>query len=133
MIKLKLALISIFFFLIIPANHVHAGDKPSGHSAVLKSEYTSIDTHKIIKINAIKSVLKKYNSKLEHYSYAFVDASIKYDLDPYLLVSIAGLESYFGRLMIEGTYNGFGWGSGTIYFESWEDSIENISRSLRYN
>ena len=131
----KQILTTIFLTLIflVSTKQVNSSSLIAGNSAALTDKFSLSTNHRDIKVATIKSVLTKYNSSLVDQSNHFVDAAIKYDLDPYLLVSISGLESYFARFMIPGTYNGFGWGSGTIYFDSWQDSIYTISEKLHTN
>ena len=45
--------------------------------------------------------------------------------------AIAGLESAFGRRLLPGTYNAYGWGGGWIRFSDWEDSIFTVTKKLR--
>ncbi|HLL60246.1 MAG TPA: hypothetical protein VK338_00885 [Candidatus Nitrosocosmicus sp.] len=87
----------------------------------------------LIKRKAIYNVLAKYNSPLTSEVDSFISACKKYDLDCYLLPSITGIESYFGQMIYPGTYNGFGWGGGMIYFDNWEDSIMTVGKGLREN
>ena len=131
----KQILITLFLtlFILIATKPVESATFVAGNSASLNKEFSLNSNYRDIKIATVKSVLTKYNSDLTDQSPHFVDAAYKYDLDPYLLVSISGLESYFGRFMIPGTHNGFGWGSGTIYFDNWQDSIYTISQKLRTN
>lgn len=85
------------------------------------------------RVKALENVLDKYNSPLKPYAKAYVEAADKHGVDWKLLPSIAGLESSFGKHYIEGTHNVYGWGSGTIYFDSWEDGIEHINKTLKAN
>lgn len=80
---------------------------------------------------AIQNILRRNDSQLVDYADAFVDSAYRYNIDPYLLVSISGLESYFGKFMVPGTHNGYGWGGGYIAFDNWPDGIETISKALR--
>ncbi len=80
---------------------------------------------------AIKSVLNRYDSPMADDANSFVEACIKYNLDCYLLPSIAGLESTFGRFIWPNSYNPFGWGRGFIMFDSWEDGIDAVGKGLR--
>lgn len=82
---------------------------------------------------AIKNVLEKYNSPLKGEYKTFVDVCEKYSLDCYLLPSIAGLESTFGKFILPSSYNPFGWGGGYIIFSSWKEAIETVGQKLREN
>jgi hypothetical protein len=129
-------LITLLLFVLMCLRMVpsaSAVEKTSDSSAKLATISTSKKLNYEVQKRTIKTILAKYNSDLTDQADSFLQASYKYDLDPYLLVSISGLESGFGRAMIDGTYNAYGWGSGTIYFTSWEDGIEKISAGLRNN
>lgn len=82
---------------------------------------------------AIKNVLEKYNSPLKGEYKTFVDVCKKYNLDCYLLPSIAGLESTFGKFIFPSSYNPFGWGGGYIIFSSWKEAINTVGQKLREN
>lgn len=131
---LLLAFICGLFFSAAP--HARAVEKTALSSASLTTidgvPVTQDDTY-FAKRVAIQNVLRRYDSDLIVYADAFVESAYRHDLNPYLLVSISGLESYFGRFMVPGTHNGYGWGGGYIEFESWEDGIETISAALRRN
>ena len=85
------------------------------------------------KKNAIKAILKKNNSPMIDEVDSFMKACREYDLDCYLLPSITALESGYGRQILQGTYNPFGWGGGRIYFSSWENGIDTVGYGLRFN
>ena len=77
--------------------------------------------------------LAKYNSPLQYHAQDFVDAANQYGLDWKLVVSIAGVESTFGK-QIPGGFNGWGWGvygSQAIYFSSWKEGIFTVNKGLK--
>ena len=78
----------------------------------------------------IEKFLKFYNSPLAKYSNLIVSTADKYEIDWRLLVSISGVESTFGKRIPEGSFNAYGWNNGNYRFQSWEDSIEHVSRVL---
>lgn len=102
-------------------------------SAALVSELDNQAPEQDIRIVALENTLKKYESPLTPYASVYVTEADKNGVDWKLLPSIAGLESTFGKHYIEGTYNVYGWGSGHIYFDSWEDGIATINAALRKN
>lgn len=63
---------------------------------------------------------------------ALLRAGAKYDIDPRLIVAIAGAESFFGVVTCA-PYNAWGWGcpSGPYRFRSWEEGIDTVARGLR--
>ena len=77
--------------------------------------------------------LEGHNSPLQFNAQDFIDSAKEYTLDWKLVVSIAGVESTFGK-HIPGGYNGWGWGvygNQAIYFESWKDGIYTVSKGLK--
>lgn len=110
----------------------------AGNSAGIN--YTTFETKEdktkadlLLKKMVIKKVLEKYDSPLVGDIDAFITTCYKYNLDCYLLPSIAGIESTFGRYIYPGSYNSFGWGGGTIMFNSYADGIETVGKGLREN
>jgi len=100
-------------------------------ATLIEAKIPTFDKDHLIRKKAMTSVLERRKSPLVNHVDAFLNASYKHKLDPYLLVSISGLESSFAKRMIPGTYNAYGWGSGKIGFSSWEDGIMTISKSLK--
>lgn len=77
-----------------------------------------------------------YHSPLQEYADVFVRTADKYDLDWRLVAAISGVESTFAKEMPSSSYNAWGWGiygNNMIYFQSYQDAIETISKSLREN
>ena len=73
----------------------------------------------LIKKVAIYRTLAKYNSPLVNEVDAFLNACMSYGINCYLLPSISGVESTFGRFLMPDSHNPFGWGGGYLYFPSW--------------
>ena len=55
----------------------------------------------------------------------------KYGLDWRLIPAIAGVESSFGKKMPIHSYNAYGWANGKYRFNSWEESIDIVSKTLK--
>lgn len=87
----------------------------------------------LVKKVVIYNMLEKHNSPMLKEADSFIKACITYNINCYLLPSISGLESSFGKAMINETYNPFGWGGGTIYFKSWEDAYMTVAQGLKNN
>ena len=106
-------------------------------TAVPSAKLLSFNSSKVIEKDvrsiAIENIFKKYNSPLLGLGATYVKYADKYGVDWKLLPSISGLESSFGQFLMPGSYNGYGWGGGYIYFESWEDGIDIINKTLRGN
>lgn len=132
----KLFILIAFLLAISFTPQSYASDKISGRSATLAQVTTRQDDSvlsKDVRVTAVQNVLKKYNSILVDEAKYYVYYADKYGIDWRLLVSISGLESYFGKHYVPGSYNAYGWGGGYIYFESWEDGIDKISYALKKN
>jgi len=134
----KITLILIITGLFLFKGETVMAEKQAANSAELslsikidKEEQDSINLKK--KELAIKSVLSRYNSPMVENEKSFIEACTTYDLDCYLLPSIAGLESTFGRFIWPNSYNPFGWGRGYLMFESWSESIDVVAKGLRDN
>lgn len=84
-----------------------------------------------VRTKAVRNIFRKYNSPLVDQAQFYVKYADEYGVDWKLLPSISGLESSFGIHLMPGSYNAYGWGGGHIYFESWEDGIRIINKSLR--
>lgn len=132
---LVVSLITIFLFIARPAQ----ADEVAGQSASISY---SNDTKTCVQTDnnnlaqkklAIKMVLEKYNSPLSDNVDDFISTCSKYGIDCYLLPSIAGLESTFGRFILPGSNNGWGWGGGYIMFNSWKDGMDKVASGLKYS
>jgi hypothetical protein len=123
----------IILILIFSFSPVYAQEAGSSASLASNSSSVSRSTTKeiLLKKKVIKTVLSRYHSPLVSEVDAFVDSCIKYEIDCYWVVSIAGVESTFGKAIMPGTYNGWGWGGGTIYFKDWSDGIDIVSKGLK--
>lgn len=89
------------------------------------------------------------NDLLENHIDAFFEAGRKYDIDPYLILAIADLESVFGKRIPYGSYNPFGRTCGKEYdcvvatdattkkelhwnaYANWDDAIFDEAKYLR--
>lgn len=83
------------------------------------------------RIYYLTDFLNLYGSPLANYSGYFIARADEHNLDYRLVPAISGVESTFGKRIPYNSYNAYGWANGNYYFESWEDSIETVSRSLR--
>lgn len=87
----------------------------------------------LIKKIAMYNVLARYQSPFVTEIDSFLKACLMYRIDCYLLPSISGVESTFGKFYLVGTYNPFGWGGGYIAFNSWESAFTEVAKGLRFN
>lgn len=126
-------LVTVIAFLIaitLFPSKTEAFENASYTSAKLDSIQVKAES-KDLRVQALQNVFDRYNSPLSEYASSYVQTADVYGIDWKLLPAIAGLESGFGRAMIHGSHNAYGWGSGRIYFDSWEDGIDTILASLR--
>lgn len=124
-----LILLWVFLTMTIP---IYATESIADSSASLKkgvSAQENIERH--IQKSAIRNVLSRYSSPMVHEAENFIVVASAMNLDPYLLPSIAGVESGFGRVLIQGSNNPFGWNVGRTMFPSWSESIAMVGYALR--
>jgi len=81
----------------------------------------------------LASFLWNHNSPLASEARTFVEAADKWQLDWRLLPAITGLESAFGKRLVKGSFNPFGWAGGYYYFDSWKNGIEHVAQYLKEN
>lgn len=86
------------------------------------------------RILAMQNFLIDYSSPMYSYADVFIYEADKYGLDWRLVASISGVESAFGRLIPQGSNNGWGWkGDPTrdwSYFTTWGDGIATVTKGL---
>jgi len=131
--KYLVALLLIVLFIFVKPVSAISEAGASAHLKYSLNNQKRID--KYVQYTAKKltivRILKANNSPLINEVDAFMDACTEYNLDCYLLPSITGLESSFGKFYAPGTYNPFGWGGGYIVFDSWADGIMTVGKGLR--
>jgi hypothetical protein len=115
---------------LFPQNTFADNHKNAGSSAQLHQHQLSTASVLDTRVVALQNIFKKYNSPLVPEAEYYVKYADKYDIDWRLLPAIAGLESGFARAHIEGSHNAYGWGRGRIYYTSWEEGIDTISKAL---
>ena len=134
--KLILGIILLFsiFFLVpqVKAEIMAGASAPLMHQSFINNKDIKKLREKKLEI-VIKSVLKRYGSPLADESESFVKACIKYEIDCYILPSIAGLESTFGKFILPNSYNPFGWGRGYMMFASWSEGFDTVAQGLKNN
>lgn len=82
------------------------------------------------RVGKLEGFLNNYKSPLAEYSFYFIYCADKYGIDWKLLPAITGIESTFGKRIPSGSYNAYGWGNGLSRFESWEESIDYVTKAL---
>jgi len=125
--KKYLATLAIFIALFIFSQPALAQEKIAAGSAMLEKPDFQVD-ERVIKL---EKFLKSYNSPLAEYADKIVEAADRYGLDWKLVPAITGVESTFGKQIPAGSYNAYGWANGAFYFQSWEQSIDLVSKTLK--
>lgn len=129
--KIKLLICAVSLLALITFNR-NAGVNiavANDDSTLTEVSYRKLDERAKI----LSYYLASYNSPLQYHAQDFIDAANEYGLDWKLVVSIAGVESTFGK-KIPGGFNGWGWGvygSQAIYFSSWREGIFTVNKGLK--
>lgn len=124
---LSVLILSILFALTI--NPVWADEHVVSGSATLKRDI--VQKGYDYRVNVLTKYLSGHNSPLTDYAGLFIYTADKYGLDWRLIPAISGVESTFGKNIPSSSYNAYGWANGGYRFESWENSIEVVSKALR--
>ena len=127
-----LTIVAYLFAATLFTQPVEAKAKTSGSSAALliQAEAKEVDNREEI----LTAFLKQYDSPMVDSAHTFIEQADKNNLDWKLVVSIAGVESWFGQRIPYNSYNGWGWGvygTNVHYFSSWDDGITTVSTQLR--
>jgi hypothetical protein len=129
--KLILPLIILTLFLLKPGPA--QADVVAGSSALPKNRLVEKELDP--RVEKLASFLNQYNSILAKYADCFIRTADKYGLEEYeltyLVPAITGLESSFAKRYPQDSHNAYGWASGAWYWDSWEESIEHVTRVLR--
>lgn len=79
----------------------------------------------------VAAFLQRQGSPLAPYADVFVEAGVEHDVDPRLVVAIAGIESVFGERQIG--HNAWGWGTygdNVRRFPDWPTAIRTYTAEL---
>ena len=117
--------LTLFFLLAEPVSAEYLVAEQSAQIKV--SETDIVDKRNII----LKKYLESKNSPLANFSEQIIYSSDKYELDWRLIPAITGVESGFGNHMPKNSYNAYGWANGAHSFNSWNESIEIVTKTLR--
>jgi hypothetical protein len=120
--------LSLILF-ILAADESSAKAYVAGSSAQLK--VNKVENTADYRVNILRGFLAEHNSPLTEYAPVFIETADKYGLDWRFVPAITGVESTFGKRIPANSYNAYGWANGAYYFDSWEDSIEVVSKALR--
>ena len=131
-----IALGLIFLALALPAVSFKLNHNPAnaalaeGVEPVVNTISAEVKLEEDNRAENLYAYLKSKNSPLADLAETFVEVADEYELDYRFLPAIAGIESNFGKVQLENSYNPFGWGGGYIYFESFEEAIKTVGFEL---
>lgn len=85
-----------------------------------------------VSAESIDRYLRSKGSPLAGEGAAFLESGVEHEVDPRLVVAIAGAESYFG-IQTCAPFNAWGWGCPTspFSFRNWSHAIDTITLGLR--
>lgn len=134
--KKPIIAIIIFLILLLSARTVEAKTE-----FVFVAEASALPQSRVaekeqdLRIKKLESFLLAQKSPLSQYAACFINVADKYDFDrfefDFLVPAITGVESSFGKVFPQGSYNAYGWAGGGWRFSSWEESIEHVSQTLK--
>lgn len=133
--KYTIWLVAVFLFAasFFPQKTFAEGQLHAGSSAQLQAKPSIQTKSSDRRVLALQTVFNRYNSPLSSEAENYVKYADKYGIDWKLLPAISGLESSFGVYQLSESHNAYGWGGGHIYFTSWENGIDTISKALAQN
>ncbi len=87
-----------------------------------------------IDVDRIQGWLEHRGSPLAPYAEDLVAAGVAYDVDPRVVLGIAGIESTVGEQIPEGSHNAWGWNGdgprGLKAWDSWPEAIDDYTERL---
>lgn len=117
-------------FISVPSP-VRAETREPDPSATLRKEIRIVkkDTRAL----KLRGYLARYASPLADYADTIILKSDRYGVPWSLVVSIAGVESTFCKQIPYQSSNCWGWNNGDHVFKDYDDALEIVTRTLRYN
>ncbi|GDX62156.1 hypothetical protein LBMAG33_4660 [Candidatus Levyibacteriota bacterium] len=129
----RLLTIFITLFILFSTSSIALAEiKESGSSAIMASNITIFKNDSRARI--LKRYLESYNSPLAKNANVFVREADRNNIDWRLVAAISGVESSYGKSLPDNSYNAWGWGiygDNIIRFNSYDEAISTISKSLR--
>lgn len=128
--KLFTYILAVAAFFVISARVAYGKEISVSQSGAIRSrvEAESFD----YRTENLRRFLQKHGSPLAPFSQDFVTYADIYGLDYRLVPSISGVESTFGKQIPFNSYNAYGWANGNHAFKSWPESIDTVSKTLRF-
>lgn len=128
--KIILSFVVLIVLNIISAKNVNAASL-NNYADILKNTGKYVIGPKIDpRVDKLEKFLKNYNSPLADKAGYFVMIADNFNMDYRLVPAISGIESTFGKRIPYNSFNAYGWGNGKSIFDSWEESIFVVSKTL---
>jgi hypothetical protein len=115
---------------VVTTTITEAVQKAVAAETQLSPEEQKLQDEREAKAAKIDAYFAKYDLPLAGHGMHFVLVAEKNELDPYLLPAIAMRESTGGKFIIKKNMNPFGWGSGTIKFQDFDEAIDTVGRHI---
>ena len=128
MLKNIVSIIIIIVLFSLTAGSVSAGVPVAESSAELRGDNLPDNDYRV---DRLRAYLNSHNSPLADHADVLIEKADEYRLDWRFVPAITGVESTFGKRIPPGSFNAYGWANGAYRFESWDDSIEIVSKTLR--
>lgn len=122
--------LSVIVFLLLSL-YLQGEPLYAQNTALNSGRIASADNLNDDRVKILENFFRKYKSPLERYSSVFIEAAEAYDINWKLVPAITGTESTFGKFIPYNSYNAYGWNNGDYKFESWEDSIWHVTKTLK--
>jgi hypothetical protein len=121
----------VFVFAGMNVNLCKAGSPEAASSGVpkFKEQEDSVFDYRVY---TLRKFLDKYDSPLTPYSSEFIAQADYYGIDYRMIPAITGVESSFGKNIPLNSYNAYGWANGKFNFSSWPDSIQTVTKTIKY-
>jgi hypothetical protein len=104
--------------------------RAAGSASVANTITATIQIEEDRRVENLKSYLESKKSPLANSAKTFVEVADEYEMDYRFLPAVAGIESNFGRVQLDNSYNPFGWGGGLTYFNSFDEAIRTVGFEL---
>jgi hypothetical protein len=128
--KILTCILLAITFTGISARTCLAADPVAGVSAMPKFREINEPVFDY-RVYTLRKFLSRFDSPLTPYSAEFIKQADYYGIDYRMVPAISGVESTFGKRIPFNSYNAYGWAGGKYIFESWSDSIQIVSKTLK--
>ena len=132
---LTIAVIAVLFVNPTTSNYSQTNSQSEAELPKLETNNSTfkakVTAKKDDRAKILKEFLKSRNSPMTNDAGKLVKIADKYNLDWKLLPAIAGVESSYGQMIPQGSYNPYGWNNGGAYFKDWSQASEGVASGIR--